>query len=649
MMGRSADADLLSGINAIVHLGVVANLSDAQLLDGFLTRTGEAAEAAFEALVARHGRMVLDVCWNVLRDPHDAQDAFQATFLILAAKAASIRQRDTVAGWLLGVARRVAVRSRVNLVRKRQHEERAAEMRADRPGDEPKSWEELHEEIGRLPGRYREPLVLCYLEGLSTDAAASRLGCPKGTVLSRLSRARERLRDRLTRRGLAPGAGVLTAGVSPAAAPVALSQGLLTSTTRASLTFAAQPAIAASHATTTAVALARGVLHAMTISKLKLLVGAMLIGVLIPSGLWTFRALAQGSPEVKVDPEAAARGPGQEEGDRPGVGHVDRINFDQLYVGAIAEARPAFIFAGVRDPGLSLKIDVPRFATVKGVGCFRMNEINGGGVRCVVTVALDTRSAGKLAGDLKVRLGGQEASVPVAASVKPPEAGRPKVLLISHEFAAISDRADYYQPWFDLVQDAGLDVSYMDSDSVPVQLRPGELREELTRYDVILLADGGVAGLGANPSHMLGQLAQSGKRVIVTASPSWEASVPHANRILEPAGMQMLDEDIDVPDVSGSGLPIIEAARLRDDALLEGIRKLSTIRPAPIRIQDSEKAKMLAYFAGSQQGFAAVARHGKGEIVAIGITFLADWIGEHGRGTDNARFLKNLLTTKVGR
>ncbi len=278
MAGRPADADLLGGLVAVAHLGVIANLSDAQLLDHFLGRKGEVGESAFEALVARHGAMVFDVCRNVLRDPHDAQDAFQATFLVLAARAGSIRQRETIAGWLLGVARRVALRSRGDLARQRAREARAAEIRADRPADRPESWQELHEEIGRLPGQFREPVVLCYLEGLSADAAAVRLGCPRGTVLSRLSRARERLRGRLTRRGLAPGFGLLEAGRLPASLP----QGLVSTTVRASLSFADHATVAAGLATGPAVALARGVIHAMTIYRLKVLFAAVMIGALLP-------------------------------------------------------------------------------------------------------------------------------------------------------------------------------------------------------------------------------------------------------------------------------------------------------------------------------------------------------------------------------
>jgi hypothetical protein len=143
----------------------------------------------------------------------------------------------------------------------------------------------------------------------------------------------------------------------------------------------------------------------------------------------------------------------------------------------------------------------------------------------------------------------------------------------------------------------------------------------------------------------MGQLAQSGHRVIVMASPGVESSVPHANQILEPMGMRMEESDID----TGLGPPTIEAARLGSDPLLEGVRKLSCIRPAAIEVRDREKAKILAYLPGGQAGIGAVARAGKGELVAIATVDLAAWIGEFGRGTDNARFLRNLLTMKVGR
>src|SRR5262249_43024760 len=158
MVRRTAGAELLGGVRILARLGAAGTLSDDQLLTRFLARSGEATEAAFEALVARHGPMVFDVCGHILRDPHDAQDAFQATFLVLASRAGSIRRRDDLAGWLLGVARRVAVRSRVNQARRRAYEGRAAVLRAHRAGDGCEPWPELHEEIDRLPERYREPV-----------------------------------------------------------------------------------------------------------------------------------------------------------------------------------------------------------------------------------------------------------------------------------------------------------------------------------------------------------------------------------------------------------------------------------------------------------------------------------------------------------
>jgi DNA-directed RNA polymerase specialized sigma24 family protein len=129
MVGRSLSADVLGDLVTLTHVGVVGNLSDAELLDRFLGRRSEAAEAAFEALVTRHGPMVLDVCGNVLRNSQDAQDAFQATFLVLASRAGSIRRRDSLASWLLGVARRVALRSRAGVARRRMYERQAAERK----------------------------------------------------------------------------------------------------------------------------------------------------------------------------------------------------------------------------------------------------------------------------------------------------------------------------------------------------------------------------------------------------------------------------------------------------------------------------------------------------------------------------------------
>ena len=287
MGGRFACSDLLSGLNTLAHIGVTGNLSDGQLLDRFLARSGETAGEAFEALVARHGPMVLDVCENILRDPHNTRDAFQATFLVLASKATSIRRRDALAGWLFGVARRVALRSRADRARRRVYEGSAAEAKADRSATSTESWSELHEEIASLPERYREPVVLCYLEGLSTQAAASRLGCPHGTILSRLSRARQRLRAGLIRRGLAP-TGLLTAGIAPGELPAAIPPQLLIATVRESLRFTGQPTATAGLVSTMAADLANTILHNMMLSKLKIAGAVMLAFVPVLGGIATF-------------------------------------------------------------------------------------------------------------------------------------------------------------------------------------------------------------------------------------------------------------------------------------------------------------------------------------------------------------------------
>ncbi len=230
-------------LGSLYSLGAAGDLTDGQLLERFLTRDDPtAAEAAFTALVDRHGSMVLSVCRRALGDLHDAHDAFQATFLVLVSKAATIRHRESVGGWLFGIARRVSARSRLEGARRRRHLEQVG-MRLDLSEEGPPAatspepeidYAPLIDEVHRLPERFRAPVVLHYFEGLSADATAQRLGCPRGTVLSRLSRARHRLKQRLERRGaspmvLIPAAESLTRWLPPLPVPASLAQ----ATTRA--------------------------------------------------------------------------------------------------------------------------------------------------------------------------------------------------------------------------------------------------------------------------------------------------------------------------------------------------------------------------------------------------------------------------------
>ena len=199
--------------------------TDEHLLDRFIALGESEAEAAFREIVARHGPMVLGVCRHVLGEPHDAEDAFQATFLVLARRAGTIRDRRVLARWLYEVAYRIAVRSKTQDSRRRARERRGAVMAAvgtsgdvGRGRDEDPAWAELRpvllEEVRRLPEKYREAVVLCYLEGRTNEEAAALLEWPVGTVKGRLFRAREMLRARLTRRGLALSAALLAVRLS---------------------------------------------------------------------------------------------------------------------------------------------------------------------------------------------------------------------------------------------------------------------------------------------------------------------------------------------------------------------------------------------------------------------------------------------------
>ena len=206
-MRSRRDRDVLPNLRTLFLAGSGVGLTDLQLLECFATRDGEAAELAFAVLVERHGPMVLRTCRAVLRDEHDARDAFQATFLILARRGGSLWVRDSIGPWLHRVARRAAIRARRDAGRRRVIE-RNAVLAANRSPSEAGDGEVaaiVHEEVDRLPDRYRVPVVLCDLDGRTHEEAARHLGCPVGTVKSRLVRGRERLRDRLTRRGLAPG------------------------------------------------------------------------------------------------------------------------------------------------------------------------------------------------------------------------------------------------------------------------------------------------------------------------------------------------------------------------------------------------------------------------------------------------------------
>jgi RNA polymerase sigma factor (sigma-70 family) len=199
-MRASEKTLVLRDLDCLFRRGIAAS-GDGALLDRFVA---EGNERAFEALVARHGPMVHGVCRRLLVNSHDADDAFQATFLVLVRKAWQLRDPDRLGPWLYGVARRVATKARTRSARHRHEPLSDFVSREESSADWVDVMPILDAELGRLPAKHRDVLVLCLLDGASPEEAASSLGCPVGTVKSRLARAREALRDRLTSRGIAP-------------------------------------------------------------------------------------------------------------------------------------------------------------------------------------------------------------------------------------------------------------------------------------------------------------------------------------------------------------------------------------------------------------------------------------------------------------
>jgi RNA polymerase sigma factor (sigma-70 family) len=253
-----------------------AGLTDGQLLGYFVEHRDE---AAVTALVRRHGPMVWGVCLRILQDHDDAQDAFQATFLVLIRKAASVKQREIVANWLYGVARQTARKARAMLAKRRARERQVSAMpepavaESDTQRDVQQA---LDQELGRLPDKYRIAIVLCDLEGRTRKEVARRLGLPEGTVAGRLTRGRALLAKRLARHGLAVSAGTLAIALAQETALASVPTAVQVSTIKAVTSVAAGQAVSgliSAHVT----ALAEGVMKAMLLDRLKTKVVAPLV------------------------------------------------------------------------------------------------------------------------------------------------------------------------------------------------------------------------------------------------------------------------------------------------------------------------------------------------------------------------------------
>jgi RNA polymerase sigma-70 factor (ECF subfamily) len=287
-MANGQLGNVLRHIRRLMGAPAAGDQTDRQLLERFVHQ-GE--EAAFTALVQRHGPLVWGVCRRLLSQTHDAEDAFQATFFVLARKAASVAWQESMANWLYGVALRIATKARGQTARRQARERQVLDM-TTADSKQQQSWHDLRplldEEVNRLPAKYRAPVVLCYLQGKTNEQAAQELGCPKGTILSRLARARERLRDRLARRGVALPAALLIALLSQNAAPAAVPAALIDSTPKAALLFAAGQAAAAGTVSAQAAIFAEGVLKSMFVTKVTIAATVLLALSVLGTGTGVF-------------------------------------------------------------------------------------------------------------------------------------------------------------------------------------------------------------------------------------------------------------------------------------------------------------------------------------------------------------------------
>ncbi|SIO58708.1 RNA polymerase sigma factor, sigma-70 family [Singulisphaera sp. GP187] len=301
-MANGLGGAVLPQIQRIFHAGTLAGLTDGQLLERFAARNDQ---AAFEALLARYGPLVLTVCRNLLRDRDDVEDAFQATLLVLVRKAGTIQLEASLGPWIYSVAYRVAIRARANRTLRIRRENAVADLPPQAPAGDLDGHDVaplLHDELARLPERLRAPIVLCYFQGLTHELAAAQLGWPVGTVRSRMARARRLLRERLTRKGVALSAGFLVAAsrqTTAAMIPRILSE----ETIQAAIRIAAGRAAISGALSAPVAALMEGVLSAMWLSKLK---AATAVALLPGFVLASLVALAAQPPSNEAGPATPA-------------------------------------------------------------------------------------------------------------------------------------------------------------------------------------------------------------------------------------------------------------------------------------------------------------------------------------------------------
>ena len=300
-------------VQTLFEAGSFAGLTDGQLLERFHGSREDVAERTFAALQERHGPMVLRTCQRILRNDHDAHDAFQATFLVLLRKSRTLWVRESVGPWLHRVACRAAIRVRTAQARRQTALQEFATIAAGpaAPGPSAELLGGIHEELDRLPERYRAAIVLCDLEGQTCEQTARQLGCPLGTVGSRLARGREKLRTRLIRRGLAPGLGTIVTALSLDSALGSIPTPFVEMTARAAMQLSARTATGI--VTIASARIARDISRSMFMSKFLPITAVTLAAVslcLVP--LLSYRTAAGSQPPGTQTVEKAEEKPRKE-------------------------------------------------------------------------------------------------------------------------------------------------------------------------------------------------------------------------------------------------------------------------------------------------------------------------------------------------
>ena len=336
-MPRGQSLVVVKNIQTLFRAGTAGGLTDGQLLERFLSGRDGSGDAAFAAIVERHAPMVLRICRDALHDWHDAEDASQAAFIVLARKASSIQKLDSIASWLFGVACRVAAQARAKAARRRRHEQRVPSLKE--PGS---STTTTSASLGSsstkksiaCPSADASPLVLCYLKGYSQTEAAARLGCPVPTLQNRLARGQQQLRTRLTRHDLSGLLGLQAKPIAPHGAYVAapVPAAWLETTVRAALD-SAHHAAAAGAISAPVVALTDAMLGMMLRTKLKSIAALGLCAVVVALGMGlAVHRTAGAPPREPRSPEAtAARSSALQKDDSP---RAEQERFPEIIVRA---------------------------------------------------------------------------------------------------------------------------------------------------------------------------------------------------------------------------------------------------------------------------------------------------------------------------